>query len=84
MKKTEDLITDKAIEIAFGNANFGSNYTKREIINNNLLKCACGYALGRTARYILEELGLVNSKLYTLTSIGNEYLWAAYSGGLSL
>lgn len=77
MTRPEDLITDKAIEIAFGNADFGTERTKREIVANALLKCACGYSTGSTARYILKQLGLVTSEL-ELSAIGKEYLWATY------
>lgn len=83
MTRTEKLITDKDIDIAFGNADFGSQHTKREIVNNTVLKFAAGYVAGHTAQCIVQELGLVNSKL-KLTNIGREYLFAAYSGGLSL
>lgn len=83
MDSPEDLITDKAIDVAFGNANFGSSNTKREIIANSLLKCACGYATGHTAKCILEDLELITRK-YQLTTIGKAYLWAAYSNRLSL
>lgn len=81
--KPEDLITDKAIDIAFGNANFGKGHTKREIVNNTVLKFAAGYATGHTAQCIVQELGLVDSK-NKLTAIGREYLFFAYSGGLPL
>lgn len=83
MIKPEDVITDKAIEIAFDNVNFCKQHTNREIVANSLLKCACGYSTGHTAKCILEELGLVNSK-WQLTAIGKEYLWAAHSKGISL
>ena len=71
------------MDLAFGNANFGTQHTKREIVNNTVLKFAAGYATGHTAHCIVQKLGLVNSQS-KLTNIGREYLFAAYSGGLSL
>ena len=65
--KPEDLITDKAIDLAFGNANFGTQHTKREIVNNTVLKFAAGYATGHTAHCIVQELGLVNSRSAIVT-----------------
>ena len=84
MYKPEDLITDAAIDLVFGNAEFGSSHTKREIVNNSLLKCAAGYCTGHTAKCILQELGLVNPNKWELTKIGQEYLFVSYSGGLSV
>lgn len=83
----EKIITDEQIEAAWGNANFGEVYSsktgRREIIRNTLLKCACGYETGRTAKIIAQELGLVTVK-WTLTKKGKEYLFAAYSNGTSV
>lgn len=47
MEKVEDLVTDKQIDLAWGNANFGNTgLTKRELIANVLLKCASGFVTG--------------------------------------
>jgi hypothetical protein len=83
MEKVEDLVTDKQIDLAWGNANFGGTHSKREVIANTLLKCASGYHTGHTAKCIVEELGLVTQK-WQLSQRGKRYLFAAYSGGLSL
>lgn len=83
MENVKDLITDKQIEIVWGHANFGGSHTKREIIANTVLKCASGFHTGRTAQMIVEELGLV-TKDWKLSQRGKRYLFAAYSGGLSL
>lgn len=82
MKEITKIISDEQMIGAFGNANFGTT-DKREILRNSLLKCACGYYTGHTATHILIELGLVTEK-WTLTKKGQEYLWAAYSQGISL
>lgn len=83
MEKTEQLISDEQINIAFGYANFGKDITKREVLNNTLLKCASGYYSGHTASCIVRELGLVKKKCWELTKKGKEYLFVAYSGGNS-
>tara|TARA_R110002073_G_scaffold314073_1_gene486217 strand:- start:557 stop:808 length:252 start_codon:yes stop_codon:yes gene_type:complete len=83
MEKVEDLVTDKQIDLAWGYANFGDNYSKRDIIANTLLKCASGYETGHTAKCIVEELGLV-TKRWELSQRGKRYLYAAYNGGLSM
>ena len=80
MNGTEELITDRAIDLVWGNANFGPNTTKRELIADALQKVSDGYATGHTIQCILIELDLIskihkgrNSK-YTLTLLGGEYL----------
>jgi len=83
MENVQDLVTDKQVDLAWGNANFGDNYSKRDIIANTLLKCASGYETGHTAKCIVEELGLVTQR-WELSQRGKRYLFAAYSGGLSL
>lgn len=91
MNGTEELITDNAIDLVWGNANFGEDTPRREIIANGLLKYATGYKTGKTIREILEELGLVRTKwkgvtevnVY-LTQLGKEYLFLYYSNGLSV
>jgi len=83
MYKPEDLITDIAIDMAFENADFGSGITKRQVINNAVLKCASGYHTGGTAKCIVQQLGLVSAD-WKLTRIGKEYLYAAFSNGVSI
>lgn len=80
--KIEEIITDEQIEVAFGYSNFGER-SKREVVRNSLLKCASGYNTGHTAEVIVKELGLVTTK-WTLTKKGKQYLWAAYSNGISV
>lgn len=82
METTKDLITDKAINIAWGNANFGEKLDKRTIIASALLKYACGYYTGHTIKCICSELGLRNDN--GLTEIGKKYLYAHYSNGISM
>lgn len=83
MTNTHKILTDEQIDKAWGNANFGESCVKRDLIKNSLLKLACGYMTGSTIRHILSELGLIK-KTYTLTKLGKEYLWEAYSNGVSL
>jgi len=80
--KAEEIITDQAIEIVWGNANFGDT-PKRDVIGNAVLKCASGYSTGNTAKSIVVELGLVTGD-WKLTKLGKEYLYAAHSGRYSI
>lgn len=82
MHNVNELITEERINEVWGNANFGST-SRREVLRNTLLKCAAGYYTGHTAKCIVEELGLVTKK-WTLTKFGKQYLFAAYSNGLSV
>lgn len=80
----EEIIPDVLIEQAWGNSNFGEylNANKRELVNNTVLKCVCGYYTGKTAESIVMELDLVTSK-WELTNRGRAYLYAAFSNGKS-
>lgn len=78
----QEMISDEQIDKVWGSANFGTT-SKREIIRNTLLKCASGYYTGHTAKYIVIELGLVNKVKWTLTKLGQQYLFEAYSDGVS-
>lgn len=79
----EELIPDEEMIQAFANADFGST-SKRDILAGSLLKTACGYHTGSTARAILVDLRLVSSgrvdpmKVPTLRKRGREYLWACF------
>jgi hypothetical protein len=82
---TKDIITDKAIDIVWDNADFGANQSKRGMIAQSLLKVACGYETGSTIKQIMENLGLVKivhkdlTESYTkLTQLGKEFLYEAY------
>ena len=74
-----DLITDKAIDNVWGNANFGEklNSNRRNVVDNALFKTACGYSNGHTAQCIIEELKLVG-KNNNLTKLGREYLYMSF------
>lgn len=82
METIQDLVNDEILERAFGNSNFG-DISKRDILANTLLKCACGYETGNTAKCIVTELGLVTSK-WELSMWGKRYLFAAFSNRLSV
>jgi len=79
---TLDIVTDQELDAAWGNADFGQN-DKRFIVKQALLKCACGYYSGRTAKHILCELGLTTEQ-WEMTPKGRQYLFAAFSGGYSV
>lgn len=79
-----DIISNELIEKIYANADFGErlNNNKREVVDNALLKFACGYSNGHTAQCIIEELGLVNNG--KLTKTGRMYLWDSFclNGGI--
>jgi hypothetical protein len=84
-KNTQDIITDKAIDLVWGNAEFGKNETKRELIAKSLLKIASDYEIGSTIKQIMENLGLVKTHHKGLTEsntkltlLGKEFLYRAY------
>ena len=78
--KPEEIITDEMINNVWGNANFGEelNKNKRNVVDNALLKIACGYSNGYTAHSIIEELGLVNTNK-ELTKLGRKYLYESFT-----
>jgi hypothetical protein len=87
MENIKELVTDEEINKAWGNADFGIDLSKRDIINNALLKIACEYMIGSTARYILIELGLIRttpSRKYVLTDNGRYYLFKVFSKEISI
>ena len=94
-KSRHELLTDDQINAAWGHANFGESshadsegaiarlamITRRDIVASTLLKYACGYHSGSTARAICVELGLASrtkSNGIKLTGKGKEYLYAHY------
>jgi hypothetical protein len=81
LTSVETFITDDDLETSFGNANFGSK-SKRDVVKYSLLKYACGYSTGYTAKCILLDLGLLSNSL-TLTTKGKEYLFFAFYEGNS-
>lgn len=78
----DKIITDEEIERVHAGANFGPTMTKRQVVNQALLKCACGYSNGHTAATIIEEHGLIvlarRRGTTALTARGRKYLWAAF------
>lgn len=76
----EDIITDKQINSVWGSANFGEelNKNKRNVVDNALLKIACGYSNGYTAHCIIKELGLISEKTMKLTKLGRNYLYESF------
>lgn len=76
-ESASEIITDEEIERVHGNANFGG-MEKRTVVDQGILKCACGYYQGRTSGQIIKEHGLINDK-YQLTEKGKAYLWAVFS-----
>lgn len=83
MQKTAiDIIPDSEIERVHGNANFGG-MSKREVVNEGILKYAFGYSAGHTQLTILLEHGLLRKPkpgryFTTLTKKGLRYLRSAY------
>ena len=79
--KPEEIITGDEIDRVHANAKFGST-PKRSVVNNALLKCACGYSNGHTAQTIIAEHGLISSVrrrgTTALTQRGRKYLWAVF------
>lgn len=80
--KPEDIISDEEIERVHANANFGS-MSKRDVVNQGVLKCASGYYQGSTSTQIITDHGLVDSK-YRLTKKGKRYLWVAFASAISV
>jgi len=72
----QKMISDSDMVEAFGNSDFGEQWSKRDILNNSVLKYS-GYSTGHTAKCICIELGLYDEKK-GLTKKGKEYLYAAY------
>lgn len=82
MRKVEEIVTDKELDNAYGNSNFGS-LTKREVLKYGVLKVASGYYQGHTSKSIAQELGLVKKgrDVNELTRKGKDYLWLAFEDG---
>ena len=74
------IVSDADIEAVWGNANFGSNTDKREIILDTLFKYARGYSTGSTATNICQDLGLIKNyrtgEDVVWTEKGEEYIRA--------
>lgn len=83
METPELILPDAHIEAAWGNASFGKEVLKRDVVANALLKYASGYLTGHTIECICRELGLI-TKNCNLTTFGERYLFAHFSRGLSV
>lgn len=81
--EVQEIISDEEIEAVHGNANFGSALSKRQVVNQGVLKCASGYYQGHTSTQIITKHGLID-KEYNLTPKGKMYLWAAFSNQISV
>ena len=79
--KLQALVSDKELENAFGNSDFGEK-DKRVVLKHILLKFACSYSTGHSAKSIAFELGLITSK-NVLSVKGKEYLFDAFCDGYS-
>jgi len=77
MSEVQEIISDKEIIRVHGDASFGGDYSKRDVVNIGLLKTASGYYHGSTSTRIITEHGLID-KEYNLTAKGKMYLWAAF------
>ena len=75
-RSEEELVSDEALDEAWGHANFGG-MTKREVIRLGTLKCLAGWHQGHTSKTICTELGLISEK-YKVTAKGKAYLWLAF------
>jgi len=77
MESTQSILTDEQINQAWGNANFGANTVKRDIIAGALLQINAGYAEGHTIKVICRELGLLKGAAGNIstTKKGNFYLF---------
>ena len=73
----QEIVSDEEVERVHANANFGS-ISKRDVVNQAVLKCASGYYQGYTSHQIAHEHGLIKSgpdsrsrsEEYRLTSKG--------------
>lgn len=83
MKTVEQILSDEQINNAWGNASFGNDVSKRDVVANALLKYASEYGTGYTIEQICRELGLI-TKQCKLTTKGKEYLYTHFNHGLSV
>lgn len=67
------MVEQSEIDAVWGNANFG-DIPRLDVVKYSVLKCACGYHTGWTARQIVTELGLI-TKGYKITERGRYCLW---------
>jgi hypothetical protein len=83
IKSKSEIVPDEAVERVHAHANFG-NMSKREVVDEGVLKYAMGYESGHTQLQILLEHGLIkkprgfNSYKSELTKKGRTYFRAMY------
>ena len=80
--RVTEIISDAAIESVHAYANFGA-MTKRQVVNEGVLKYACGYTGGSTQLHILLDHGLVRKpragRYETILTVkGIKYLGAMF------
>lgn len=75
--KADEIITDAKIHNVHADAGF-EGMDKRDVVNQAVLKCACGLYQGSTSEAIIKEHGLINPQGYNLSIKGKAYLWAVY------
>lgn len=80
--KTEEIVTDEQLNVAWANANFG-RMARRDIIALALLKYASGYVTGHTIQVICRELELITDHC-DLTDKGKKYLYVHFSALVSV
>ncbi len=81
---TSAVIPDDEIDRVHGNANFGPDLTKRQVVTEGVVKYSLGFKGGHTQLCILLEHGLIKppnpgSYRSTLTPKGRIYLRAAFA-----
>ena len=74
----KDIVSDEDVERVHGNANFGQT-SKREVLNEGVMKAAFGFHCGSTMRNIIYEHGLIRTcrepgDRMRLTKKGEKYL----------
>jgi hypothetical protein len=74
--KHETMVSQKEIDAV--KADFGS-MPRLDVVRYGLLKCACGYDQGYTAKRILQDLKLISER-YNLTKRGWYCLYEFFKG----
>lgn len=72
-----DIISDAEIDRVHSFADFGDS-PKRNVVNDGLLKAACGSYQGSTSKWIIQKHGLIDNN-GELTVKGRKYLWSAFA-----
>jgi hypothetical protein len=77
------LITDHQVDVVHRHANFGANITKRQVLDQGVLRVVFGYSMGFTQYQILNEHGLLLANApkgqHRLSMKGYKYLKAVYN-----